>query len=452
VYQEYHCNRRIRNCKYDQENHALVILFSNKDTTSKDDQKPQLSGKSFRKDSQIRRKPSSRRPKYYWTKLENIERELEEFWMIDCGVPLPQKKNNKQGSGPCIPNETLLNYFGRNDLRAAIVNTQGGREILSEKLRGAPIMPGKWSEAVATSPELQAMLQNGTFAFSKESPPLSPQQKKCKSPRENSISNLSNKSAVNTRNAKGNDNSQPQKWMHKSGRKPKGYWTLPRIVAELYEYLDQYRERYGRPSIWMPRPSELVAEGREDLKLAMTRFGGAKRIGSLAGLVSFREWNYFEGQYELLLLLKQYLDEFGGPTSTDDTDTKYKYFPTLSAIRSDGYHRLNVLVQYYGGRALVAGRFGMELERRSIVRQKFVDVAKIDDISYGEFSIEFAIRLMEFIRAAQYKLNPPVTKRAMYIPKESRLKTAGPEGEWLHEKIIQYGGYENVARRLNLLF
>ena len=316
--------------------------------------------KSFRTEQQQRQKPQNRRPKFYWQDIQNVEQELRDFW-TDCCVDIYQtdtyeqdslatkagKRQKRSSSTPplCIPNETLLNYFGRHDLRAAIV-THGGRVELSFMLPGgATIMPGKWQEAVATGLELQLLLQNQThhLDLSRDGPPL--------------LRQPGNKSKLATEPNNKESTNKVKKWSHQKERKPLGYWSQQRVVAELYDYLDEYQNLHGRPSVWFPRPSELQAKGRDDLALAMRRFGGAQRIAEIAGLIPFREWNFFEGQYELLLLLKEFLDE---TSSLEEDIHKYRFFPKIADIRSRGYDRLYLLIQYYGGTKFLSSRLGMK--------------------------------------------------------------------------------------------
>jgi len=59
-----------------------------------------------------------RKPRNYWRDLENVTVELRSFWA-------KVNVNVDEHELPPIPNEAILNHFGRNDLRWAIV-TQGG--------------------------------------------------------------------------------------------------------------------------------------------------------------------------------------------------------------------------------------------------------------------------------------------------------------------------------------
>lgn len=187
-----------------------------------------------------RRKSLTRRPRYYWRDVANVEYELREFWsQLQIHIPKTEP--------PPIPNESLLRHMGRHNLRAAIV-AHGGRELLSEQLGGARIIPGKWTEAVATSPELQQLIdptqnqrncdrtsdgskkdknernqqQQPSFSVNlhRDIPPWSlPQATKetNSSLPEETLESLKRK-----------------RWCHTEGRNPKGYWSLQQVIQELY--------------------------------------------------------------------------------------------------------------------------------------------------------------------------------------------------------------------------
>ena len=57
---------------------------------------------SFRRTPQTRRLTVSRRPKYYWQKIGNVEREIEDFW-TNLGI--------QRNETLCIPNEALCKYL-----------------------------------------------------------------------------------------------------------------------------------------------------------------------------------------------------------------------------------------------------------------------------------------------------------------------------------------------------
>lgn len=371
---------------------------------------------------QVRKKSQSRRPPCYWQDIENVERELCEFWS-HLGIKLPDN-----GEPPTIPNEALLNHFERNDLRYAIVSYRG-RKALSARLGGARVMPGRWTQAVKTSPELQALLLNSTHGLSPDLPPRSPQQKK---------QQRSDNGTIESNVSQSSDARQVRiatRWNHSPSRKPPGYWSLKMVFRELYQYLDEYQEQRNRPSIWMPRLNEFKRQGRDDLRQAIVRFGGHARICKLAGLVPFREWHYFEGQYELLVDLRDYLDKYHNGNQ--------RSFPRGTEMQRNGYHQLYALTQYYGGTKYVANRLSMNYIHTNAAQ----DYA---DLNWGPFSIDTAIDLLRFIRADQMKKKGPLKRPVIAIPSQRKLLASGQEK--LHEEIMELGGYENVARRLGLAY
>jgi hypothetical protein len=172
---------------------------------------------------QMRSKSQNRRPANYWLKIETVELELRQLWAT-AGISLNAEEP------PPIPNETLLNYWKRHDLRSAIVR-YGGRELLSELLGGARIIPGKWVEAVQTCPGIQELLDKDP-ALSADIPPLSPQQMRTTGV----FCEASAAAAAATNNdslSVAEDERKATRWSHQSGRKDPGYWDLQLVIQEL---------------------------------------------------------------------------------------------------------------------------------------------------------------------------------------------------------------------------
>jgi hypothetical protein len=212
-----------------------------------------------------------------------------------------------------------------------------------------------------------------------------------------------------------------------------------------YQFLEDRRASENMPESWMPRLSELEQAGRSDLAMAIQRFGGAQRVGSTAGLVPFREWNYVEGMYEMLLGLKGYLDQYHGGD--------YKTFPVATTLKMRGNDRLYVLVQYYGGVKFLAARLDMNYVGKKSGRRKTDSQLVSADMNWGPLDLQFAIDLYSVCRDLQLKKKPPLAVPEIQIPTRRVLFAEyGEKGAMLHDKILQYGGYENVARRLGLGF
>jgi hypothetical protein len=214
--------------------------------------------------------------------------------------------------------------------------------------------------------------------------------------------------------------------------------------------VDSYKVENNRPSVWMPRPSELAIHGRDDLRQAMNRYGGARNICRTAGMIPYQEWFYFEGQLELLNGLKQYLDEHA--------NSDYTKFPTVSEIKSRGYDQLHSLIQYYGGRTFLSSRLNMSLHEGKTTRRKYnISYTKNNHVDgdnavmkFGLFDLVLAIQLLNFVRMDQLKRSPPLQSPVIAMPSRTKLLSTADDGVWLDSKIDEFGGYENVARRLGL--
>ena len=169
----------------------------------------------YRRIPQVRRKPQNRKPRNYWLDLRNIETDFHDFWTsihVDHTISRP----------PPIPNEALLNYYKRYDLRAAIV-THGGRRKLASDLGGSFIIPGKWAAAVNTT-YIQQAIENDP-GLSLDSSPLSPQQLKRGYVRDNvNIPELGKEEIEQTQGGR---------------RREKGFWSSDVVVIQelcVYSY------------------------------------------------------------------------------------------------------------------------------------------------------------------------------------------------------------------------
>ena len=381
----------------------------------------EIEGKLCRKPKQVRRKFSRpRRPSAYWQEIENIDSELRSFWE-SIGIDV----NNE--SPLAIPNEALLNHFDRHDLRYAIAQ-YGGREYVAQRL-GAELISGKWNES-CRHPYIEALLSSDNPAgkgLSKSVPPIAPHVKRA----------LARKIAE--QNGKNSDlhqlrYSQGERWAHQITRKPRGYWSEEKVVEELYEYLKMRKDATNRPSVWMPKGSEITNEGRDDLRQAMIRYGGLDHFTKIAKLIPYDEWRYFESHLELFVELEKYLLEY--ENGNED------FFPKLSAIQGNGYDRLYFLIMEYGGRKLIATKLDMSYQSQTKNQV-------MQGLSLGRFSLSFAIRLMYYIRNSLLKTDTLKVPK-IRMPTTQELIQDGEEK--LAKEVSQYGGHESIARRLNLSF
>ena len=167
------------------------------------------------------------------------------------------------------------------------------------------------------------------------------------------------------------------------------------------------------------------------------------------GLVPHNEWHYFEMQFRLILELREYLEstDCGGER---DIDCPEEYcLPQATTILNDDddkYQSLYDLIQYFGGRKFVASKLGLKLCCTGSKRKgrRGGDL----QMSFGKFNLDFAIRLLGFIRNDHLSKRPPLKPATIRIPTRQYLMAMGETQ--IAEEIDVYGGHENVARRLGL--
>ena len=229
---------------------------------------------TYQNPPQKRRKPTDRRPKFYWQSIDNVRLELSSFW-AERGVYVDQRH-------PPIPNERILNFFGLNGLRWAIAQL-GGRENVARQLGGVLVIPGKWEEAK----DLDEV--KGLIPYMSTDTTNDEEEK--------------GKKKKNARKATTSENFElaHQKKCGGTAITTNYFWSKENAVKELYNYLESYKVLRRRPSVWMPKLVELKTEGR--LFNALNRFDKlpssevysaifreGESVGRVAGLVPFQEW------------------------------------------------------------------------------------------------------------------------------------------------------------------
>ena len=189
----------------------------------------------------------------------------------------------------------------------------------------------------------------------------------------------------------------------------------------------------------MPRMAEFVHLGRDDLRGAINRFGGPDKVAKFLNMIKPYEWEYFESLFALLNTLKAYLEKHYTLELSDISE-----FPSLSDIKQNDA-ALFALVQKHGGRKMVANRLGFQsfsTKRNGTHRLEH-------SLQWGNFSLDFAIDLMTFIREQLSSTEAVSMTGTIDMPSKDILEKSS-EGKMLLEKIELYGGFEQVARRLGL--
>ena len=202
-----------------------------------------------------------------------------------------------------------------------------------------------------------------------------------------------------------------------------------------HQYLLKRKALDNLPSVWMPRKVDVMRYD-SGLKEAIRRyFGSFASLCKVAGLIEYREWNYLERQHDLMITLREYADA--------NLDGNYTILPSYSRLRDEGSTQLLAFIQSFGGHKFVAGKFGMQNE----VTERNVQTTW----NWGPFDLEYGIALMDFVRNDQMQKNPPISDPAIFMPTRKQfLDLGGSHGRYLHEKTMEFGGYESVARRLGL--
>lgn len=190
----------------------------------------------------------------------------------------------------------------------------------------------------------------------------------------------------------------------------------------------------------MARPSEISEEGRHDLRQAIARFGGTDFVCNITGLVPYQEWRYFETQLELFLELRNYLNKFG---EKSEIDGQVVVFPRLKDIKINGRERLYDLIMDFGGRKMIAIKLDMPY-------QKSIKDEVFKGLSMGKIDLDFAIRLMIYMRKKMLKANCKFYRSRgacdhIYMPTVDDLKH---DKEFRLATEVELYGFENVARRL----
>lgn len=147
---------------------------------------------------------------------------------------------------------------------------------------------------------------------------------------------------------------------------------------------------------------------------------------------SLYQLRFFDSQLQLFVELEIYLQKYH-----DGSD---EYFPATADILAHGHTHLYELIRIHGGKTMLAQKLDMKQR----------DSPHHCTLSWGSFKLKFAIELLHFIRSQYLLLNPPLSSALISMPSEKDLHRSGRMD--LIQGVIDYGGFESVARRLGLAY
>jgi len=154
-------------------------------------------------------------------------------------------------------------------------------------------------------------------------------------------------------------------------------------------------------------------------------------------LISLPPNRFFESQLNLFVELEHYLNLHHNGSE--------EFFPEPSDVLMHGHTHLHDLIRIHGGKTLLAQRLDMKFAWDS-----GSDATQSGSISWGAFSLGFAVQLLSFIRSQYIPMIPPLSSAHISMPSENDLIRCGHQE--LAALVLRYGGYESVARRLGLHF
>uniref|UniRef100_A0A7S0UDB0 Uncharacterized protein n=1 Tax=Hemiselmis andersenii TaxID=464988 RepID=A0A7S0UDB0_HEMAN len=107
--------------------------------------------------------------------------------------------------------------------------------------------------------------------------------------------------------------------------------------------------------------------------------------------------------------------------------------PTMKQLVDDGRGDLRKLITKHGGMRVMAARLDLRLSRGR------------SDLVWGPFDLDFAIEVLEYAHMLALESDGGDGIR---MPTAAELTSLGRND--VDEKVIEYGGYSEVARRLGM--
>lgn len=200
-------------------------------------------GKEMEERFRIRKTKRRRHPPNYWSGLDRIRAELILFWEGTLQVPILDEERDT----PPLPNEMLLSFTNRHDLKYAINSVYSGREALAYALsvdsnRNTPsrIIGGRWySDDCINTREVQLLYQHAILGpeLQKSKPYARPTAVSPTSPtdeiQDNSIRTTTKDLTSSSLRQISIPSPPLDKWRHRPGRNTWGFWNNTTIEREL---------------------------------------------------------------------------------------------------------------------------------------------------------------------------------------------------------------------------
>ncbi|KAG5178113.1 hypothetical protein JKP88DRAFT_350472 [Tribonema minus] len=401
----------------------------------------------------------------YWLDSNNVRKELDRFWQ------------SKGVESSCVPSYLLLQYFEEGGLAWGISQWGGGQRV-GQRL-GVPVMPSRWAQAVNTT-EVQALMANGHL--SADSATTGPYGGAAGLVKHGTARFKSVRLQLLARDVR-------QRFVKpgsvlegrpKVGYKPRNYWRdFTNLERQIFDFLRVYQPAIGQPMVWLPRRVEFERAGRADIAQAITRLGGPDMVAGRHALVPHSQWAYFDKHLSVLKDLQSYIEQFGVSG----------YMPPLKELDANGFSRLRDGIAWAGGAKLLAAKLDMQLTPRNhrptepppkvkgLTAMVATDpeamaaaaAAAADSgqlwggVVWGDFDLDFAVDLMEYVKSQSYRRElgeaSPAVRRGEAFPwwdseitMPFRTDLLADRQTKLVLKIEEYGGFENVARRLQLVY
>lgn len=357
---------------------------------------------------------TSRKPRGYWSNIENIKQQLQTFQQLTPSQP-----------SHVMPTARQLRQAGRRDLDNAILK-MGGYPRVAQLLGWTRVSKrreaGYWSDFANLQKELKMFLHEHRHHVPHTSMPT---QKLMRALRRSDIADAIGQHGGSAEVAKQLGLSQS------TSKRRKYYWKdWARVEAEVRAFVQQRNsdavytaDRMKRTTASsagvrrMPSQRELRVAGRADLAEAIYDYhGGFREVAKKLGYVSNKKDDFFYDHfYNLAKEVYNFVNEAG----------QESVMPCTSVLKAARRTDLSAAIIKFGGMAKVSQRLGLQYRVRT--RDAFKD--------WGVFS-----RSLRAFMKTHGSLNEVPSSRITLNYGRSDL----------HQAILHHGGARAVADRMGV--